>query len=303
MHAAMLVLGLLAAGDAMVLREQARVGGRWVRLSDLLDAERSGPAARASAADVWLGRAPEGEARRVVTAAEIRRELERRGVDPSAFDVVGERVEVVAGIGPDADPSRAALAFEIKRHLIDQDPARAAEGLSVRVLSAHPEAWPAGMEPSAVRARGAGFAVAFVSPDGRTAEVLVDARVSRTRDVAFATREILPGKIIDRADLEFRRVECSGEEGYAAEEGLLGASATARIRKGAAVAAADVRLKPVLRRGEIVRASSSSYELDVRALADGVPGQVIDVEFLTSKRRVRARVAGAARVEVVEEGR
>ncbi len=303
MTAALLVLGLLAAGDPLVLREQARVAGRWVRLSDLLDADRSGPAARERAGEVWLGRSPEEGSVRIVTVAEIRRELERRGLDPAAFDIQGARVEVLRGPGVEADPFRLAVAFEIKRHLLERDPSLTPSEISVRVVTMSPESVAAGFEPAGVAARGAGYGVSFVDAAKARVEVLAEARVSRMRDVAFAARDILPGKVIERADLEIRRVECSGEEGYAAGSSLTGAAAAVRIRKGAPLTGSDVRLKPVVRKGDVIRAVSSSFELDVRALADGVPGQDIDAEFLTSKRRLRVKVVDAGRVEVAGEGR
>jgi flagella basal body P-ring formation protein FlgA len=69
---------------------------------------------------------------------------------------------------------------------------------------------------------------------------------------------------------------------------------------GAALSPSDLRLKPAIRRGELVRAVSSGYEVDARALEDGVPGQEIGLEFASSKNRVRAKVVDAARVNVVE---
>ena len=84
---------------------------------------------------------------------------------------------------------------------------------------------------------------------------------------------------------------------------LIGAVPAVRIRQGAAVTAAELRLKSVVKKGDIVRAVSSGYEVDVRALEDGAPGQEIGVEFVSSRNRVRARVAGASRVDVVEASR
>lgn len=302
MNSALLVLGwsLAAEGDALVLLEQARVSGRWVRLSDLLDASRSGPAARACAGEVWLGRAPEEGAVRSIAADEVRRELERRGLDAQAFEILGARVEVRRGPALD-EPFKQSIAFEIKRHLLEKEEAGA---LGVQVLSMHPESVSEGLEPRLVRARGGSSFTVLFSDGPRTEEVLVEARILRPREVAFAAREIPPGKTLERADLEIRRVDCSGDEAYAPRPELLeGAVASARIRKGAALAASEVKPRPVVRKGDLVRASASGYEVDVRALADGAPGREIEVEFLTSKRRLRARVADAGRVGIVEEGR
>lgn len=304
MTLAALVLMLLGAGETVVLKEQARVGGRFVKLADLVDQDRSADAARARLADVYLGRAPEEGKSRTITLDEIRRELERRGVDPEAFTFVGREVEVTSGGEPAIDALRRAIAFEIKRTLLEQGAGRADETV-VRLLSLHPESISPDCEVAEVRPRSASdFTVVLVDPAKNRLEVEAVARVLRTRDVAFAARDINPGKRVEREDLEVRRVESSDDEAASGDLALLtGATATVRIRKGAKIALGDLKLKAVIKKGDVVRTVSSSYEVDARALEDGAPGQVISLEFVTSKNKVRARVTGEARTEVVEVGR
>jgi flagella basal body P-ring formation protein FlgA len=300
MNVALILLAHLAAGDALVLREQASVDGRWVRLSDLLDADKSGSAGLASAREIWMGRAPESGETRIVTAVEVRRELERRGIDPSAFELVGERTLLRRGADLGTDPARMALAFEIKRHLLESDPALSPDGL----VSVHPDSLPAGLEFSGVRARAGGFQVGAVDPSGKPVDLLVEAQVLRRREVAFARREISAGRKIGREDLEFRRLDVSGEEGYGVDaEALIGAASAVRIPAGSPLRAADLKLKMAVRKGDVVRAVSPGYEVDVRVLEDGAPGQEIDAEFLSSRRRLRARVIDGTRLDVAGEGR
>jgi flagella basal body P-ring formation protein FlgA len=302
---AILVLSILAGGDTVVLKEKAKVSGRYVRLADLVDADRTGDAARAQAAEIYLGRSPEEGQARVVTLDEIRRELERRGVDPDAFTFVGREVEVTrSGEGP-LDALRRAIAFEIKRHVLELNAGGRADETVIRLLSLHPENVSPDCDIAEIRARGASdFTVVLVDPSKKRIEVEVVARVLRTRDIAFAAREINPGKTVERADLELRRVESSDDESASGElVTLVGATATVRIRKGAKVSLSDLKLKAVVRKGDIVRACSSTYEVDARALEDGAPAQEISLEFVTSKNRLRAKVAGSARVEVVEVGK
>lgn len=299
------VLMLLSMGETVVLKEKARAGGRFLRLSDLVDLDRSGDAARARVAEVYLGRAPADGETRIVTLDEIRRELERRGIDPEAFAFVGSQVEVTAGAEPAIEALRRAIAFEIKRFVLEQGTGGRADETVVRLLSLHPENVSPECEVAEVRARGAGdFAVVLVDPSGRKTQAEAVARVLRTRETAFAAREINPGKPLERADLEFRRVESPDGEAVSGELAtLVGATAAVRIRKGARIAPADLKLKAVVRKGDVVRAISSTYEVDARALEDGAPGQEIALEFVTSKNRFRAKVAASARVEVVEVGK
>lgn len=154
-----LLLSLLASGDALVLRERATVEGRFVRLLDVVDAPRLDDAARARFRDVFLGRAPAAGECRVLTADLIRRELDWRGL---ATPLSGEKVEISGPGGAAPRPST----------------------------------------------------------------------------------------------------------------------------------------KSGVRRGDVVRAVSAAYEADARALEAGAPGALIAIEFLATKTKARARVAGEGRVEV-----
>jgi flagella basal body P-ring formation protein FlgA len=287
-----LVLACATGSDELVLKEKARIQGRFVKLVDLLEPARGSEAARRSVADVWLGRSPrDGEVRRI-GADEIRRELERRGLDPDAFTLVGREVAVEAGPEPEAEALRRSVAFEIKRLILEREGVRADE-LSVRVAQIHPEP-PAGAGIVAVREDGPGFVAAFAGG----AESRVLAQVLRVKDVVVAARDIAAGKSLERLDVELRRLETDGSEGHAgALEEVLGSSAAVKIRKGAAVAAADLKLKPAIRRGDVVRLVSAAYEVDARAAEDGALGREIEVEIAASKARVRGRVAAAGRVE------
>lgn len=285
-------LVLMALLETISLKEKASVAGRWVRVIDLIDAERSDAAARLRVADIYLGRAPEEGRIRTITLDEIRRELERRGLDPAEFIWRGDRVEVRGGDAVVVDDRRAAVAFEIKRHLMERE----GEPVSVRVLQLQPASWPEGVEIAEVKSRNL-----VVLSSG--AKVDVVARITRMRDAVFAARDLVPGRPIDRADLELKRVEIADDERPAEMGALIGAVPAVRIRQGAAVTAADLRLKSVVKKGEIVRAVASGYEVDARAMEDGAAGQEIGLEFVSSRNRVRGRVADGSRVDVVEASR
>ena len=281
-----LALVMLLGTDTIALKEKASVSGRWVRVIDLLD-DRTDAAARLKIADIYLGRAPEEGKTRTITVDEIRRELERRGIDPTAYAWKGDRVEVTLGASI-SEALRSALATEIKRLQKDV--------VSVRILQVRPEAEGDVVE---VKPRGAGY-IATLSTG---AKVEVVARVYRAVDGVFAARDLPSGRAIDRADLEMKRVEMADDEQPVELSLLVGAVPAVRIRQGSAVTVADLRLKAVVKKGDIVRAISSGYEVDARALEDGAAGQEIGLEFMTSRNRVRGRVASHERVDVVEASR
>lgn len=85
------ILALALSNDALVLRERAEVEGRFIRLLDVVDASRLDDAARARYRDVFLGPVPPAGEARVLTADEIRRELDWRGLSTA---LSGEKVQV-----------------------------------------------------------------------------------------------------------------------------------------------------------------------------------------------------------------
>jgi flagella basal body P-ring formation protein FlgA len=265
-------LVLISSGE-LALKEKARVQGRYVRLADVVDGH--------APAGVWLGRAPEEGKTRTIPADDIRRELELRGF---ALTLVGTQVVVESGPELESEALRRAVAFEIKRAVLDRDGLRG-DDVSVRLERLHPE--PAGVDVREARADGGGFLVTFT--DGTTSRAT--ATVVRLREVAFALKEIPAGKTLAAEDVETRRADVEG----AAD--VVGAVAAGRIRAGAAIGDADLKRKPVVRRGDVVRFTSTAYEVDARAMEDGAVGREIDVEIAASKARARGRVAGAGRVE------
>lgn len=286
-----LALLALVGSDTIALKDKASVAGRWVRVLDLVDADRSDAAARLRIADVFLGRAPEEGKTRTITLDEIRRELDRRGIDHSTLTWLGDRVEVSTGVSAASEALRVAVAAAIKRQLPEE--------ASVRIVQLQPEHCADGVVVAEVRPRGAGY-VATLS---NGAKVDVAAKIIRPRDAVFAVRDLLPGRVIDRADVEIKRIEMADDDRGTDLGVIVGAVPAVRIRPGAPIAASDLRLKAVVKKGDVVRAVSSGYEVDARALEDGASGQEISLEFVSSRNRVRGKVATSARVDVVEASR
>jgi len=281
---------LLLGAESIALREKASVSGRWVRVVDLLDADRTDPKSRARVADIYVGRAPEEGQTRTISAAEIRRELESRGFDLSSVVWTGESVEVSRGAAAGSAPLRAPIAAAIK----------ALEGAAnVQVLSLQPAACSEGVRVVEVKANGPGY-VATLS-DGTTVDVV--ARILRIREQVVAARDLLPGRVLESSDIEIRKIEASESERLLDSGLVVGSTSTSKIRMGTGITAAQLRLKPAIRKGDIVRAVSSGYEVDARALEDGSAGQQINLEFASSRNRVRGTVVDASRVDVVEASR
>jgi len=279
---ALSVLILLGA-EAIALKEKVVVHGRWVRVIDLLDADRTDPATRARIADLYVGRAPEEGQVRTITAAEIRRALEGRGFDLSAVIWNGESVDVSRGLSADATSFRKLVTKALERHV---------GAATVKVVSLQPELCPGDVVE--IKANGAGFTATMSGGE----KVDVVARILRTREAVFAARDLQPGRKIERADVEIRWVEMSDDEKSLDVDAVVGSTVALRMRLGAAITPAELKLKPAVRKGDVVRVVSTGYEVDARALEDGAVGQEISLEFATSKNRIRARVVSSDRAEV-----
>src|SRR5262249_48955783 len=98
-----LSLLILLGAESIALKEKATVPGRWVRVVDLIDLDRTDPATRAKIADIHVGRAPEEGQTRTIRAEEIRRELAIRGIDLGSAIWSGDSVEVSRGISADVE--------------------------------------------------------------------------------------------------------------------------------------------------------------------------------------------------------
>jgi len=289
----MVALALLAliGADTIALKDKAIVSGRWVRALDLVDAERSDAAARLRLADIYLGRAP-----RTGRPGPLRSTRSVASWNAAASIPPPSPGSATAWTWPQACPPRRSPCAA-------RSPPRSSASCRPRrrcaSSSCSPKPCPEGMVVSDVKPRGTGY-VATLS-NGTKVDVV--AKVLRPRDAVFAVRDLLPGRTIDRADLEIKRIEMSDDD-RGTELGLIvGAVPAVRIRPGAPIAASDLRVKAVVKKGDVVRAVSTGYEVDARALEDGATGQDISLEFVSSRNRLRAKVASASRVDVVESAR
>lgn len=305
----MIVAILLALGDTVILKDKASVAGRFVPLLEVVEGEKVGAATREAIKDVYLGRAPEAGGERTITAEEIRRELRRRGIVEIA--VQGEKVVVVASEGGlrGAEACRRAVAFEIKCRLVATRRDLPANEFSVRVTYLEPESFPEGASIVEVRPHDetdlsrAEYSVTVEDGAKRRTTAQAIARVLRIREVAFASRDLQAGRTIAREDLEIRRIEVEQTDRWIEDmAALVGSKALVKISKGAALATLDVKLKPVVRRRDVVRARHRFVEADARALEEGAVGEMIPLEFVATGSRFTGRILSSREVEVVEGG-
>ena len=310
MITAVFCLSLLSGGE-LLMKEKATVEDRFVRLLEVVDADSLGFGAREALKDVYLGRSPEEGGQRTITAEQIKRELRRRGLDQ--WKVSGDVVLVENGSLTEpkvGELTEASFAFEIKCHLLSTRKELRSSEFTVRVNFMEPSTLPSGFSVLDVRARNiedlrrGEYRVTLQNEQKEQMTVMVIARVLFIREIPFAIKLLRPGQRVHLADFELRRVEVDHEDRLVEDlDRLPDARVIRTVTKGEPITSLDVKLKPTVKRGNVVRIQSRFMETDGRVLEDGGRGDVIVVEYLGTKKRVSARVVSASKVVVVEEGK
>lgn len=281
----------------VTLRDEAAVGGEYVKLADVVVET---PLAGALA-HVYLGRAED----RVITADDVRRELALRGI--AGMSVAGVAVHVTRG-EPAVIESRqrfaAMVAFEIRTMAAVELKTTDIDGLRAHVSHADAVADDAAARITRVvrispGVLGIGEYLVEIK-DAPTARVV--ARVTQLREIARAKRELPRGQKIGPNDIERVVVEWDPTCDYElAVEHIAGGKALERIEAGATIRGRDVSRRPVVVRGATVKARSTYLIVEAKAVDDGAVGDVVTLEYVETKQRAAGRVVSANEVEILGE--
>ena len=226
-------------------------------------------------------------------------------MDPGGFTFVGEQVKVTRiAARVRSSAMREAIGLEIKQYLLERSPGTRPADLGVRITAVRGLDLPStyrviGLVPedeTAVNPRK--FTATLLGEDGKTPrEVRVVTRILRAKNVVFAAREIPPYRKIRREDVEVRRVTTETDSDVVGDvDSLVGGRVNVRIHRGAAIRQADVKLKPVVRAGDVVRVFGKGFETDARAVSDGGVGETVTMEYLSTRTRFGATVVDAGSV-------
>lgn len=144
-------------------------------------------------------------------------------------------------------------------------------------------------------------------PDAAGWRLTVPARVRREVDVVVLTAPVRAGQPIDVAQLAVQRRDLGGGSGagMADPSQVAGRVARRSMPAGMVVSAGDLADGAgALKRGDPVVLVSKAGGIEVRvggrALGAALPGAVVAVENLASRRIVRGRVVGEGVVEVLQ---
>ncbi len=144
----------------------------------------------------------------------------------------------------------------------------------------------------------------FYVDNNRIRRVPVSGRISITREVLQAARNIKRGDVIAKKDLEVVQETTMRRHGEALvnKEEAVGKQAARSIRAGSTLTAAMVEYPPVVERGNpvLILAENESLRITTRgeALEDGHTGEIIRVRNLQSGKEFSSIVTGPGWVAV-----
>ncbi len=285
-----LVTGL--SGRAAEIRLQGRIYCETglVRLGDVAEVSDVDYTVREVLEELALVPAPTASHSRQLSASEIRRILERRGVDAALLRFTGARhVIVMAGPAParslsataetsarSKPPSNAAAAsatqphptpsatYEIRQAIVNSLPAMTDQtGLwDVDVTMARqdqwqmPEVWTSiEVPPLQMPYEGRHRVVAHFTADQRVIEIPVTVQIGRRRNAVVVARHLKAGDVIGDADVCLEAIDDSRESADVVRylEDVIGSEVTRDLEPGQAVTERTVRAPLLVHRRDVVR--------------------------------------------------
>ena len=148
------------------------------------------------------------------------------------------------------------------------------------------------------------FAIAIGAAKNRTQFELV-AQVTLPPSVVVAVNAIAKGDKLRASDLQVQRLKPGAvrKDGFETIEQVLGREAARNIAAGQPLDAQYVRLPLMVHRGDVVELYSRSGGIQVhtraRAREEGSVGDLINVELLSNRKALLARVSGLQEVEIL----
>jgi flagella basal body P-ring formation protein FlgA len=323
----LLCQGLIANAAEIRFRSQAHVDGAVVRLGDIAQVISADVREREALQAMELG--PRALNRQTLAAREIQDRLASAGVKLIDHQFAGAAVITVL---PEAGQARgdqralsksaiglanAAVADAIVAHLrraadpdenwtvaveLTPEQARAVSQQGRRVTATGGEAPWSGVQTFQVRMpRGA-----VGEQSGELFAIAAEVRPSPRAVVAV--RAITRGQRIGAADVELQRIEAGTPQSsfFPALEDVVGKEATRNVAPGQVLDEGYVRSPLLVRRGDVVdlyaRAGGVQVRTRARAKEEGSHGSLIQVELLTDRRALVARVCGIQEVEILAAG-
>jgi flagella basal body P-ring formation protein FlgA len=311
----------VASAAEIRFRSQARSSGAVVRLGDLADIITPDKREREALQAIELG--PMGTSALTLSAREVQDRLAAQGVKLANHEFSGARTtDVVPNSADRARDEQRPLSKSAmnlaKTSVVDaivaylNETGDADEEWLVEVDLTTEQARAIGPHARQITVRGGRapwtgmqkFTIVLPNRDINSA-VTVPAEVKRSPRAVIALNAIARGERIRRDDIQLERVKAApGQRSpYQSLDEVIGKEAARNISAGQVLDSQYVRSPILVRRGDVVdlyaRAAGVQVSTKARARDEGSHGDLIDVELLTDRRKLLARVCGIQEVEVL----
>lgn len=282
-------LGAAATG-ATVPQDKSIIAGGDVRLGHLF-------ANIGDAADTVVAKAPAPGQRVTVHASELATIAERFGVDwkPRSF-----RERVVIERAADQVPMsdvQAALERALMEGPVDDSVEITLANRSLRLLVARGADTTVTVRDLRYDRRSQRFA-AVVTAGGNPELVEVNGQVHPIVEVPVPTRHIMPGELINDADVTWQRVRADRTtyNTVATLDDIVGQQARRPLTAGRTVRRTDLKALEMVAKGElatvIFKTPFMTLTTRAKALQSGAKGQAIRLRNLQSDKLIQATVVG-----------
>ncbi len=297
------LLFCLIEQDVLTLKEKVFVTERYIRLLDCVEDNLSN-GIKEALKNVYLGKAPAKNEKKRITPDDIIIALHAKGIQTKisfegAKEVIVEFGEEIKKV-KDENLTHMEILLEIKHYLRKN----LSSNFSVKIIDIYPDNLPGDLhiitiEPAGKKLTGDVLFKLELSL-GRKASVITSVRLKKK--VIVASRAIPVNSTITPKDIDWAEVEVE-EEGNAmtASDGVLGSKTLRKLSKGEVIQPSDVKLKPVVKRNQTLRAKGKFIETTARALEDGALGQIIECEYTSTKAKFRAKVVSGELVTIVTD--
>jgi flagella basal body P-ring formation protein FlgA len=302
-------------------RQQAQCGNQVVRLGDVADIISVDRREREALREIELG--PASLTRQTLSAREVQGRLAANGVKLAHHEFTGASAILLS---PNADARAVAERQPISKSAANLARTAAAEAIiaHLKTTADADEEWTVGVDltaeqlrlisserarPSASGGRAPwtgqqGFTLTMPKANGGIS-FTVAADVKRAPRAAVAVNAIARGERIRAGDVALELVKPGSPQRitFQSLEEVLGKEAARTIPAGQTLDNQCVRSPLLVKRGDVVdvfaRAGGVQVSTKARAREEGSHGDLINVELLSDRRPLIARVCGIQEVEIL----
>jgi flagella basal body P-ring formation protein FlgA len=322
---AALIIAILCAatmqGAEIRFRQQAQCSGQVVRLGDVADIISVDRREREALREIELG--PSSLTRQTLYAREVQESLAAQGVKLVQHEFSGAAAILLS---PNADARAAADRQPISKSAANLARTSAADAILAHLKSAADadEDWTVEVDLTAEQLRLIAGERARLSASGGRApwtgaqsftvtlpraqgaqSFTVAADVKPAPRAVVAINAIARGERIRAGDVALERIKAGSPQRitFQSLEEVIGKEAARTIAAGQTLDNQSVRSPLLIKRGDVVdvfaRAGGVQVSTKARAREEGSHGDLINVELLSDRRPLIARVCGIQEVEIL----